>query len=235
MEHLMSTNLVNKHVIVTGGTGALGSAVVAQILEQGAHVWIPCYEGIDVELDSHERVHQTANVDLSNEAAVKEFFSAMPSLWASVHVAGGFAMAGIAETTFADFERMWLMNTASCFLSCREAVVRMREGNEGGRIVNVAARPAVEPVGGMLAYTTSKAGVASLTLCLAKEVAAEGIAVNAILPAIMDTPGNRKAMPDADHASWPKTDEIAAAIGFLISPANATTSGTLVPVYGKLL
>ncbi len=231
----MSNNLDNKHIVVTGGTGALGSAVVSLLLEQGARIWIPCYKEIDAELDKQERVHQTANVDLSKEESVKEFFSKPPSLWASVHIAGGFAMGGVADTSFANFERMWLMNTASCFLSCREAVIRMREATAGGRIVNVAARPAVEPVGGMLAYTTSKAAVASLTQCLAKEVAAEGIAVNAILPAIMDTPANRSAMPDADHASWPKTAEIAAVVDFLISPANATTSGTLVPVYGKLL
>tara|TARA_R110002096_G_scaffold171490_5_gene344533 strand:- start:8758 stop:9453 length:696 start_codon:yes stop_codon:yes gene_type:complete len=231
----MSTNLDKRNIIVTGGTGALGRAVVTHLLERGASVWIPCFEGTGPEFDAHDRVHQTANVDLSKEDEVKEFFSKVPSLWASIHVAGGFAMAGIAETSLADFERMWLMNTASCFLSCREAVVRMRESGQGGRIVNVAARPAVEPVGGMLAYTTSKAGVASLTQCLAREVAAEGIAVNAILPAIMDTPGNRAAMPDADHTSWPKTEEIADAIGFLVSPSNATTSGTLVPVYGKLL
>ncbi len=159
----------------------------------------------------------------------------MPSLWASVHVAGGFAMASIGETTFADFERMWRMNTVSCFLSCREAVRRMRESNVGGRIVNVAARPAVEPVGGMISYTTSKAGVASITQCLAKEVAEDGILVNAILPAIMDTPANRSAMPDADHANWPKVGEIAQAISFLLSPDNATTSGALMPVYGRLV
>ena len=231
----MSTNLDKRNIIVTGGTGALGRAVVTHLLARGASVWIPCFEGTDPEFDANDRVHQTANVDLSKEDEVKEFFSTVPSLWASIHVAGGFAMAAVAETSLADFERMWLMNTGSCFLSCREAVVRMRESGEGGRIVNVAARPAVEPVGGMLAYTTSKAGVASLTQCLAREVASDGIAVNAILPAIMDTPGNRAAMPDADHASWPKTEEIADAIGFLVSPSNATTSGTLVPVYGKLL
>ena len=231
----MSKDLDEKHVVVSGGTGALGRATVAELLARGAHCWIPCIADIDSKLQEHERVHQTPNINLASEPAVKEFFSLMPSLWASVHVAGGFAMANVADTSFADFESMWLMNTASCFLSCREAIGRMREGKEGGRIVNVAARPAVEPVGGMLAYTTSKAGVASITQCLAREVASEGIAVNAILPAIMDTPANRAGMPDADHASWPKTHEIASTIGFLVSPDNATTSGTLVPVYGKLL
>lgn len=231
----MNMDLEDKHVVVTGGTGALGISVVEHLLARGAHCWIPCFMEIDGDLEGRERVHQFANVDLAQEAAVKEFFSTPPSVWASIHVAGGFAMAGVCETSFADFERMWLMNTASCFLSCREAVARMRETNGGGRIVNVAARPAVEPVGGMLAYTTAKAGVASITQCLAAEVSAEGIAVNAIIPAIMDTPANRASMPDADHASWPKTEDIAATIGFLISPANSATSGTLVPVYGKLL
>lgn len=231
----MNTNLQNKHVVVTGGTGALGRSVVEHLLSLGAHCWIPCYEEISKEFDGRDRVHQIANVDLAQEDAAKEFFSAPPSLWASIHVAGGFAMAGVCDTTYADFERMWLMNTASCFLSCREAISRMREGTGGGRIVNVAARPAVEPVGGMVAYTTSKAGVASITECLAKEVAADNIAVNAILPAMMDTPANRSAMPDANHDMWPKTADIAEVIGFLVSPANATTSGTLVPVYGKLL
>ncbi len=230
----MSQDLANKHIVITGGTGALGLGVVEQLLDRGANCWIPCFLEIDEELSKHANVHQVAQVDLTSETAAREFFSLMPSLWASVHVAGGFAMASIAETSFADFERMWRMNTVSCFLSCREAVRRMRETDMGGRIVNVAARPAVEPAGGMLAYTTSKAGVASITQCLAEEVADDDILVNAIVPAIMDTPANRSAMPDADYTRWPKVSEIAQTIGFLLSPDNATTSGALVPVYGKL-
>ena len=231
----MSHDLSNKHIIVTGGAGALGRSVVEHLLSRNADCWVPCYGDIDTELKKHERVHQAARVDLTEEAAVKEFFSSPPSLWASVHVAGGFAMSNLAETSAADFEKMWRMNTLSCFFSCREAVRRIRETPGGGRIVNVAARPAVEPVGGMVAYSTSKAGVASITESLARELATEDIAVNAILPAMMDTPANRQAMPDADFDSWPKTEQIAEAIGFLVSPANATASGTLVPVYGKLL
>ena len=110
---------------------------------------------------------------------------------------------------------------------------RPAAGQRGGRIVNVAARPALQPTGGMLAYSTAKAGVASLTQCLAAEVLAEGILVNAVVPSIIDTPANRKAMPDADHAAWPKAEQIAETIRFLVSPANVLTSGTLVPVYGR--
>ena len=129
-----------------------------------------------------------------------------------------------------------MLNAVTCFLCCREAIRAMRRGGDtgvGGRIVNVAARPVVQPAGGMLAYTTAKAGVASLTQCLADEVRSDRILVNAVLPSIMDTPANRAAMPDADHSAWPEVDEVAETMVFLASPENALTSGALVPVYGR--
>jgi NAD(P)-dependent dehydrogenase (short-subunit alcohol dehydrogenase family) len=103
----------------------------------------------------------------------------------------------------------------------------------GGRIVNVSSRPALVPTGGMIAYTTAKAAVSSITQCLAEEVKPDGILVNAVVPSIMDTPANRAAMPKADFSKWPKVEEVAAAILFLASGENALTSGALVPVYGK--
>ena len=106
---------------------------------------------------------------------------------------------------------------------------------EGGRIVNTAARPALEwrTGAGMTAYTASKAAVAALTAALAEEVAKAGILVNAVAPSIMDTPANRNGMPKADHALWPKVEEVAATIVFLASPENRVTRGAIVPVYGK--
>jgi NAD(P)-dependent dehydrogenase (short-subunit alcohol dehydrogenase family) len=223
------------HVVVTGGTGALGAAVVEAELARGAIVHLPM---IEPELPAylpwrrHERVLATPGVSLESEAHVTAFFDGLPELWASIHLVGGFAMAKIAETALADFEKQWRLNTVTCFLTCREAVKVMRKTG-GGRIVNVAARPVVAPVAGMLSYVTSKAGVAAITQNLAAEVLAEGILVNAVLPSIMDTPANRASMPKADFASWPKTTEVAAAIAFLASPENALTSGALVPVYGR--
>ena len=126
------------------------------------------------------------------------------------------------------------LNLMTCFLCCREATRAFRRTNQGGRIVNVAARPAVQPVGGMVAYTTSKAAVASLTQCLAEEVKAEDVLVNAVLPSIMDTPANRQAMPDADYDAWTKVEQVAEAVIFLASPLNAVISGALVPVYGRV-
>ena len=112
----------------------------------------------------------------------------------------------------------------------------MRRGSgDGGRIVNVAARPGVEPRtgAGMAAYAASKAAVAALTQALGEELAAEGICVNAVAPSIIDTPTNRSAMPSADHAAWPPPADIAETIAFLVSPASAVTRSSVVTVYGK--
>ncbi len=161
-------------------------------------------------------------------------YDGITPLWASIHLAGGFAMSAFAATGKAALMAQLEMNLVSAFLCCRAAVEAMRHAG-GGRIVNVAARPALEPRlgAGMVAYTVSKAGVAALTQALAQEVAGDGILVNAVAPSILDTPANRKSMPTADHALWPKVEEVAATILFLASPANAVTRGAVVPVYGK--
>src|SRR5258706_406111 len=111
----------------------------------------------------------------------------------------------------------------------------MARTGAGGRIVNVATRPALEwrAGGGMVAYTASKAAGAALTVAMAEEVVKDGILVNAIAPSTMDTPANRKAMPKADHDAWTKVDEVAATILFLASPENRVTRGAVVPVYGR--
>jgi len=223
------------NVVITGGTGGLGASVVEAFLEHGADVHLPMFEP---ELPAHlawrtdKRVH-AQRMSLDDEAAVAAFYGALPALWASIHLVGGFAMSPIAETSLADFEKQWRMNTVTCFLGCREAVKAIRKSGKGGRIVNVAARPALQPAGGMIAYATSKAAVAALTQCLAAEVLEDNILVNAIVPSIIDTPANRKSMPNADFAKWPSPAQIAAEILFLASDKNALTSGTLVPVYGR--
>jgi NAD(P)-dependent dehydrogenase (short-subunit alcohol dehydrogenase family) len=206
-----------KHVVVSGGKGALGRAVVERFSARGATVHL---------LDVPE-------VDAGDEAQMTAYYAALPALWASVHLVGGFAMAPIGMTSLADFEKMWRLNTATCFLACREAVRTMKRTKTAGRIVNVAARPVVQPAGGMISYVAGKAGVAAITQSLAVEVIGDGILVNAVVPSIIDTPANRVAMPSADHASWPQPAQIAETIAFLASPENALTSGTLVPVYGR--
>jgi NAD(P)-dependent dehydrogenase (short-subunit alcohol dehydrogenase family) len=143
-------------------------------------------------------------------------------------------MSPAAQTSLAEFRQMIDTNAVTCFLCCREAIRRIRgTGKDGGRIVNVAARPALVPTGGLGAYAASKAAVAGLTLSLSEELAAERIWVNAVVPSTMDTPANRRGMPKADFDRWPKVAEVAATIAFLASPQNAVTRGALVPVYGR--
>ncbi len=228
-------DLHDRHVVITGASGALGGAVVDLLVARGAIVHAPMFEPTpppSATWLASPRVLTKPGIDLADEDAVARYFAMLPSLWALIHLVGGFTMSAIAQTRAADFDKMITLNARTCFLACREAVIAMRRSG-GGRIVNVGARPAVTPAANLVAYAASKAAVAAITQSLAVEVAGDGILVNAVLPSIIDTPANRAAMPGADFASWPKPGELAQAIGFLASPDNAVTSGTLVPVYGR--
>ena len=230
-------NYRDRHVVVTGGTGALGTAVVGALIEAGATCHVP-YRSEDEAQRFPHRGHKSVTLvalgDLSDEAAVNAFYGGIARLWASIHIAGGFAFAPIEKSDKALLMGQIESNLVSAYLCSRAAVSAFRQAG-GGRIVNVAARPALEPRQGanMTAYTATKAGLAGFTQALAEEVAKDGILVNAVAPSIMDTPANRTAMPKADFAAWPKVEEVAATILFLASPQNAVTRGAIVPVYGR--
>ena len=226
-------DLTGRDIVVTGATGALGGAVVALLVERGATCHLPMMEAaVPAHVPAGERVRPATGVVLTDEAAVTRFFASIPAPWASIHCVGGFAMSPITETTLARYEQQHAINAVTAFLCCREAVRAMRPAG-GGRIVNVISRAALEPAGGSIAYTASKAQVAALTRALAAEVKGDGILVNAVAPAIIDTQANRTSMPGADTSTWAQPREIAEAIAFLVSPANTLTSGALVPVYGR--
>src|SRR4051812_25263675 len=221
-------------VVVTGGTGALGRAVVGRLLEAGAKPIVTWRSERELRESKVAEGARAQQADVADEAAVQALYAGAGDVWASIHLVGAFAMAPVEKTTAADFRKMFEVNALSCFLCCREAVRAMRRAGRGGRIVNVGARPAVVPTGGMIAYGTAKAAVASITQSLAGEGKKDGILVNAVLPSLMDTPANRSAMPGADYGTWPKVEQVADAICFLASPDNALTSGALVPVFGRV-
>jgi NAD(P)-dependent dehydrogenase (short-subunit alcohol dehydrogenase family) len=229
------TEFERRHVVITGGDGALGQAVVTAFADAGAVCHLPLH-GQNAKpptvRPSDPHTVPTWGVDLTNEGEVASYYSSLPALFASIHLAGGYRAKAFVETSRADLEQMLGLNLATTFFCCREAVKRMKQSG-GGRIVNVGARVSEAPIGGAVAYSVSKAGVAALTRSLAIECKPDGILVNAVLPSIIDTAANRAAMPKADHASWPKPEEIARAILWLASPENTLTSGTLLPVYGK--
>jgi len=228
----------DRHVVVTGATGALGAAVLNGLLDAGATCHVP-YRNADA-LDrwphrNNPRVSLVAAGDLSDEDAVTRYYAGLTQLWASIHIAGAYAGAPIEQGDKTLLMAQLASNLLSAYLCSRAATLTLRRLKSGGRIVNVAARQALEPRlgAGSVAYTIAKAGVAALTTALGAEVAADGILVNAVAPSIMDTPANRAAMPRAQFESWPKVEEVAATILFLASPENSVTRGAVVPVYGK--
>lgn len=231
-------DLTGRHVVLTGGAGALGTAVVARFLAAGATCHVPTIDDGPRSLGL-PGVHYLPRVNLADEAAVHAVYAQIPELWASVHLAGGFSFAALADTTPAAARAQFEMNAMTCLLCCRAAVRRMREraraqpGEPGGRIVNVGSRAALSPSAGFAAYAMAKAAVHALTLELAEELRQEQILVNAVLPSIIDTPANRAAMPDADFERWARPADIAETLLFLASPSNAVTTGGLVPVYGR--
>jgi NAD(P)-dependent dehydrogenase (short-subunit alcohol dehydrogenase family) len=228
----------DRHVVITGGTGALGSAVVGALLEAGAVCHVPFRAAAEAERfpwRGQAQVKLVGPIELTDESAVAKLYAGVPALWASIHLAGGFAMAPVGATTKSDLMQQLDLNLVTAFLCCAAAVNAMTRGRAGGRIVNVAARAALEWRGGtgMAAYAASKAAVAALSVALAEEVAKDGILVNAVAPSIMDTPANRAAMTGADFSAWPKVEEVAATILFLASPRNQVARGGVVPVYGR--
>ena len=232
-----------RQVVVTGGTGALGTALIELLMREGAHCIVPCVIPGELErfrFRGHPQVDVRFPVELAEEAQVTALYAGLDRLWASVHIAGGFGMSSFVDTDLATFSGQIDMNLRTCFLTCREAARRLAAnaangGSAGGRLVNIAARPALRPEqgGGMLPYAVSKSGVATLTQGLAAELLGAGVFVNAIAPSVLDTPANRAAMPDANAGDWVPLDAAAELIAWLASPANRAVTGAIVPIYHR--
>jgi NAD(P)-dependent dehydrogenase (short-subunit alcohol dehydrogenase family) len=228
-----------KVALITGGTGALGQVVCRAFLDAGARV-VATYV-VDKELVRFEAAvpaerRETAKVDLTSHAAVTALVADIVQrhgrLDVLLNIAGGFAAGGVVETPEAELDRLLTMNLKTAFL-CTQAALPAMIRQRAGRIVNVTARPGLVGGGGIAAYAISKAAVVALTRATADEVREHGITVNAIAPSTIDTPANRKAMPNVDPSRWVKPGEIAATLVFLASDAAAATSGAIIPVYAR--
>jgi NAD(P)-dependent dehydrogenase (short-subunit alcohol dehydrogenase family) len=234
--------LKDRIAVITGGTGALGSVVTLQFLREGAHCAVP-YRS---EAEKDELAREAApdadrlfsmRADLTQLEPLDAFVAAVVERFGGIDIllnlAGAFAGGTpVAETDPATFDRMLDVNLRSVFLVSRAVIPHLvRRG--GGRIVSVAARAALQGTAGMAAYSASKAGVITLTQAMADELRDQNVQVNCILPSIIDTPANRRAIPGADHSRWVDPAEIARVLAFLASDDSRAISGAAVPVYGR--
>jgi NAD(P)-dependent dehydrogenase (short-subunit alcohol dehydrogenase family) len=224
-------------VLVAGGTGALGAAVLSELLESGYPVtttWVVPDERDRVQGGFEGRSGLTlVEADLMDADAVDEAVGGVDGLGAVVNLVGGFSAPGrVHESSVEDFESQLRLNLRPGFLLAQAAMPRLIS-NGGGAFVGVSARPALRPFSGAAGYITAKAAVLAFIQALDAEYRNDGIRCNAILPSVIDTPANRRAQPDADHSKWVPPQQIAKVVRFLVSDESAPTSGAGIPVYGR--
>ena len=227
--------------LVAGGTGGLGRAVSLAFLERGAGV-VVTYRNQDEFSALQKAAGPSASmleghaVDVTDENAVSQLVAQILSkhgrLNAMVNTVGAYA-GGVKlwELDTKVFDRMLSLNLRTGYALSRAAVPHMLKQKHGA-IVNVAAKAAFDHAAGASAYAASKAAALAMLDCLAADVKGTGVRVNSILPSIIDTEANRKAMPDADYATWPKPEDIARVILFLCSDDGKVIHGAAIPVYG---
>ncbi len=229
-------------VLITGAAGNLGAAVARAFYEAGAALAL--VDNRDDRLPQlfgdldQERVLLVGGVDVTDETAVATHMTtAVLNRYGRVdilcNIAGGFKMGtAVHETPLADWEFMLNLNARSVFLVSKAIIPHML-AQGSGKIINIAARAALEGKANMAAYTVSKSAVIRLTESMAAELKEHGITVNCILPGTIDTPQNRAAMPHANFARWVAPEALADVMLFLASSGAQAITGAAVPVYGR--
>jgi NAD(P)-dependent dehydrogenase (short-subunit alcohol dehydrogenase family) len=229
---------VDRTAIITGGTGGLGSAVVARLLDDGWRVVVPWVVERELErVQPHDGL-DLVQADLFDPEAVagvvaKASAEADAPLRGLVNLVGGFAAGGkVHETPLDEFETQFRLNVRPTYLVTQAVLPKLLEAG-GGAIVCVGTRAALQPFPGAAGYISSKAAVIAFAKAVAAEYKNDGIRCNVILPSVIDTPANRSSMPNADHEKWVKPAQIAGVISHLVGDDTSPTSGAEIPVYGR--
>ena len=219
-------------VLVAGGTGYLGTAVVRELIASGYSVSATFIVERERERLASQDV-ELIEADLFDPDATEAALAAVDDLEAVVNLVGGYAVGPhVHETEPADFERLMRLNVMPAFNLARAAMPRLIERG-GGSFVGVGSRAALRPFPGAAGYVASKAALLALIQALDTEYKRHGVRCNAIVPSVIDTPANRESEPDADHSKWVKPDAIAKVVRFLVSEESEPISGAAVPVYGR--
>jgi NAD(P)-dependent dehydrogenase (short-subunit alcohol dehydrogenase family) len=224
--------------LITGGNGNLGQAVARLLEDDGVEVHVTVYNEETRASFAYGLMKENLTVhvaDLSKDADVKKLFEVLGSpLSALVVTVGGYVAGPFAEVDEATMDSQYALNLKSALLSLRYAYPALKAAPGGGSCVLIANRPSVLGAGPGGALTTAmKAGVVSLVKSLAEEWKEDGITVNAVAPGIMDTPQNRRDMPDVDPKRWPSTEQVARVVRFLLSQEASIVSGAVLPAFGR--
>lgn len=237
----MELNHGGKVVLVAGGTGGLGKAVSLAFLAEGAKTIVtyrsqPEYDALREAAGSAAERLEGHTADVTDETKVKALVSDIVNrhgrLDVLVNTVGGYA-GGIKlwELDTKTFDQMLALNLRSGYGLARAALPSMLK-QQSGAIVNIAAKAAFDHGAGASAYAASKAAAVAMMDSLAEDLKGTGVRVNSVLPSIIDTETNRKAMPGANYAAWPKPEDIARVVLFLASDQARVVHGASVPVYG---
>jgi NAD(P)-dependent dehydrogenase (short-subunit alcohol dehydrogenase family) len=236
MTHEMTRALTGRVVVVTGGFGAVGRALGAELLAAGARVALLDRSGAPATLADSDSTLLLGDVDLGMAGAPHAAMARVAERWqgidALINVAGGFAWEPIAGGSLDTWDRMYAVNLRSAVAACQAALPHLLQRG-AGRIVNVGAMSALKAGAGVGAYTAAKAGVMRLTEALAEELKDSRITVNSVLPAIVDTPANRADMPQADFSRWVSPAALARIVAFLLSDDAEPITGACLPVAGR--
>ena len=229
---------MDRTAIVTGGTGGLGSAVVKMFLDDGWRVVVPWVMERELERLPEREGCELVQADLFDKDAVGGVVDAATGfegapLRAVLNLVGGFSAPGkVADTPIEDFENQYKLNLRPLYLVAAAGIPPMVQAG-GGALIAVSTKAALRPFAGAAGYISSKAAVLAFVSALDVEYRDEGIRANAVLPSVIDTPGNRASQPNADTSKWVKPEEIAQTMLFLASDRSSATSGAAIPVYGR--
>lgn len=234
--------LVTKTVIITGGTGGLGTALVRRLIDQDYRLAITYLlpdeaQAFETEFEVDEERLMLTRVDCTNPEAVNTYVKDVAERWGEIHglcaLVGGWAGGrDVEETDDVRFERMLDLNLRSAFYAVRATIPHLKEAG-WGRILLVGSRAAVDFFEAQAAFNIAKAGVAALGRSVATELDGTGVTANVLMPSVIDTPATRRSLPYADYVNWPTPDEIAAVAEFLLGDGSGVMNGALVPVYGR--
>lgn len=233
---------MKKTLVVTGGTGGLGTALVGRLASQDYRLAVSYLmpeeaEEFEEEFEVDDENLMLSRVDATNPEAVATFFKNVSDNWGEIHglcsLVGGWAGGrDVDETDDVRFERMLDINLRSAFYAVRTAIPYLKEAG-WGRIILVGSRAAIDYPEGQAAFNIAKAGVVALGRSVAQELEGSGVTTNVLMPSVIDTPTTRASLPYADYVDWPTPDEIAAVADFLLTEESGVMNGALLPVYGR--